>query len=59
MIKCICGFEGNVDDKKDFKRFKISTTQINFSTFFSHNVKDLDIVMCRKCGTIRACDWEL
>jgi predicted nucleic-acid-binding Zn-ribbon protein len=59
MTKCICGFEGNVDDQKDFKRFKISTTQMTFSRFFTQDDKNLDVVMCRKCGTIRACDWEL
>ena len=59
MTKCICGFEGNADDKKDFKRFKISTTEMTFSSFFTQDYKNLDVVMCRKCGTIHACDWEL
>lgn len=60
MSKCICGHEGDIENFKDFKRFTIICKSFNYFMNVSTNDNDtLDIIVCRKCGTIRVCDWEL
>lgn len=59
-MKCIYGHDGDIENFNDFKKFTVNCKSFNYFMNFSTTDNDtLDIIMCRKCGTIRACDWEL